>query len=472
MVQTDEGEGRMSKCIKESHINILFKMVYLIHLFLSMIVYTAGNKISLILLLICGVIIGIYRIIHIKDYLKFQNVFIMLAFLVSYIIPNIVFIKYGITEQAQMFVWMVFQFFLVYTFNIENKISDIYKEMKILFYTIILLSTIASSVSLGMMFANYSTVVTSIGGNTFLTGLTKWGRLYGVYNEVNYASVFTIVSIFLAHMFLKQTNKKFSKVCLISSNVIQILYIVFGQSRTAQVCIIMAAVVLLICKTLENVNKKYILKNSITALLIIVISFWGFPKVVSLYNIIDFDTFSGSANIDKKEDDDKIEMGREDLESGDISNRRFDIWASSLDFIKDEPIFGIGNRNIIAYAQENIPDSYMITNDLFDFDAFHNTLIDIVVSQGVIGLLIALVLVYRVLKYVVARWKFLDEKERYVCNYLLSIEIMIAGSAMFLSHVFYVNILTTYCFWLLLGYLIVILSKASNNVDERVVDVN
>ncbi|MBQ8804708.1 MAG: O-antigen ligase family protein [Tyzzerella sp.] len=459
----------MHKSVKETYINVLFKIVYLVHLFLSLLVYTAGNKISLILLLICGVIIGVYRIVHIKEYLKFHSVLILTAFMISYIISNLIFVRYGVMEQFQMLVWMGFQFFLLYTINLENKVSDIYKEMKIVFYTMIVLSTVVSAIGLGTMLANYATVVKSIDGRLFLTGLTPWGRLYGIYNEINYASVFTLVCIFLSHMLLKQNNKLTVKVCLVCSNVIQILFIIFGQSRTAQVCIVMASVVLLICKTLEDVNKKNIIKNSVIGLIVVVISFGGFPKVVTLYNSIDFD-LSSSIDTDETEqdsqEDPKIEMGRDDILTGDISNRRFDLWRSSLDFIKNEPIVGVGNRNIVAYAEEYLPNTYLIANDSGAYDAFHNTVVDVAVSQGIVGILILLILVFCILKFIVGRWKCLNDKDKHICSYLLAIEVMIAGSAMFLSHIFYVNILTTYCFWLILGYLIFLLSKA--NLEKEI----
>lgn len=455
----------MYKKIKETQINILFKLVYLVHLFLSLLVYTAGNKVSLILVMICGAFMGIYRISHIKNYVKFESIFVLVAFLISYVISNLLFIKYGVVDQIQMLVWMIFQFFLLYTFNVENKMDDVYKEMKIVFYTIILLSTLASAISLGMMLANYSTVVTSVDHREFLTGLTPWGRLYGIYNEVNYSSIVTLVAIFLGHMLLKQANKIVIKICLWCCNIIQLLYIIFAQSRTAQVCIVIASVVLLFCKTLEDLNKKTIIKNLILSVCVVVIAFGGFPKVVSLYNSIDFGVMSGNKDDDSK-DNSKIEMGRDDIQSGDISNRRFDIWESSLDFIKNEPIFGVGNRNIVPYAEDYLPDTYMLTNDLHVFDAFHNTVVDVIVSQGIIGVLILFVLVFSILRCVVLKWKCLNENDKHTCSYLLAIEVMTATSAMFLSHIFYVNILSTYCFWLILGYLIFILTKTNSEKES------
>lgn len=71
----------------------------------------------------------------------------------------------------------------------------------------------------------------------------------------------------------------------------------------------------------------------------------------------------------------------------DISNRRFDIWKSAVEIFKTSPVFGISRANILPYVDDNLPDSYLVTNEYMRFDSMHNMFFEILVSQGAVGLI-------------------------------------------------------------------------------------
>ena len=72
------------------------------------------------------------------------------------------------------------------------------------------------------------------------------------------------------------------------------------------------------------------------------------------------------------EESNHLEIGREQDISGDISNRRFSIWKSGIDLFAESPLIGVGGySNIVTFAQENIPTTYLVANDYKIFDSFH-----------------------------------------------------------------------------------------------------
>ena len=58
-----------------------------------------------------------------------------------------------------------------------------------------------------------------------------------------------------------------------------------------------------------------------------------------------------------------------------------------LKFLKTSPVFGISRANILPYVDDNLPDSYLVTNEYMRFDSMHNMFFEILVSQGAVGLI-------------------------------------------------------------------------------------
>ena len=102
------------------NLELVFKVCYLVHLLMAFNAYFAGERImnvTLVLTLFFGGLMGIMRLIRIKDYITFPNILWLIAFIGSYAITALVNIRYGLFESAQYFVWLLFQFGLLYTFD-------------------------------------------------------------------------------------------------------------------------------------------------------------------------------------------------------------------------------------------------------------------------------------------------------------------------------------------------------------------
>ena len=164
---------------------------------------------------------------------------------------------------------------------------------------------------------------------------------------------------------------------------------------------------------------------------------------------------------EKEEEEELIVIGRQDVSSSDVSNRRFDIWKSGLEISQTSPVYGIGFANIKAYALDKCSETYILNNGYKEFEAFHNMIMDVLVSQGILGLIVlGTIIIYFVVSILRKLKKvFMEDENAETTIMLMSCVVMLLTSSMFLSEIFYVNNACTYVFWLLLGYLYYFLKK-------------
>ena len=171
--------------------------------------------------------------------------------------------------------------------------------------------------------------------------------------------------------------------------------------------------------------------------------------------------------IRKEKDKQKLEIGRQSNDiNGDVSNRRFAIWGSGLEIFKSKPLTGVTFRNYVPYAEDKLPDTYIVHNDFDKFRSMHNSFVDILVSQGILGVVIIAAYIILVLVLIFKNFfKFKGEKYKYH-TVLLSIIAPIFASMMFYSETFYMNTGGAFLFWLALGYLIQSVTSKNSEAKE------
>ena len=103
-----------------------------------------------------------------------------------------------------------------------------------------------------------------------------------------------------------------------------------------------------------------------------------------------------STVFDKKEVSGKLE-GRVDLtrpdvaKSTDVSNLRFTIWKSAIEIFQSSWLFGTSPKNMIAYAQDILPNTYIAQRNFSVHNAYLNTL----ASTGILGGITFVVFLFR-----------------------------------------------------------------------------
>ena len=65
-----------------------------------------------------------------------------------------------------------------------------------------------------------------------------------------------------------------------------------------------------------------------------------------------------------------ISLDRKDVvDNSDISNMRFSIWKSSVEIFKTSPIYGTSPRNLLSYAHDKLPNTFISQKSI----VVHNT---------------------------------------------------------------------------------------------------
>ena len=160
---------------------------------------------------------------------------------------------------------------------------------------------------------------------------------------------------------------------------------------------------------------------------------------------------------------DLARVGREDNQIGegkDITNNRIAIWKNAITIFKQHPIIGISYRNIREYAYDNIRTEYA------GFESMHNFFFDILVSQGIVGVTILLMLIVWVLWTLIKKYKSLSEYREF--SFLLAIIAAIFASMLTYSETFYMNTGGAFLFWYVLGYLVNFKNKDNESIEEKV----
>lgn len=452
-------------------LTMVFKWLYLLHIFFagnSVLYETPIEKCTSLLVVSIGMVVVIWRFLHIREYIRYPFLKLYILFAAAFALTMVVNWKYGWIPNLKILIWMTFQFAALYVFDLKRSKVDIAKEFKISLYIIIGYMTVANLVSIIMLFTNYLYYRILDESTTFLIGVAYWGRLYGVHADPNYSAVVTVIAIMAAIYMFLCTNKRWIKCLMVISVVIQFTAMTFSASRTGLVTMCVCAILFsFIYSIMKNVKIAKSAVIAVFAFLLVI----GLNKVIVItYN--EFVTITNQVENDQQDETQNetelVKIDRDEELSGDISNRRFDLWKNATQIFGKNPILGIGFGNNVAYAREELPDCYMLTNGFAIFDAFHNVIMDLLASQGIVGLVIFMVIIILSLKYLLSNIKRIEDEDKLKCILLFVCCVGIVVSGMFVSHILYVNNQTTVVFWLLWGYLMYYVTVGSVNNKEEI----
>ena len=447
-------------------ITSLFKYCYIIHILLAfntLLVDKAILNVTSVIVLVLGVVCILYRFVHIKNYIRYPFVILYILFLVLFGVSCLFNIHYGVTENAKIFMWMTFQFGLLYAFDLKKDEEKVRNEFRISMFLIIGITSVMNLISMIMMFVNYCGYCILDDGRSFLIGVAYWGRLYGIHTDPNYGSVLSVIALIAGIYFFLKLKKTWLRVLMIISAALQAMFIIFSASRTGLVATCVCMLLFWFMYSLHK--KKKIIRACIVAVVAVVVVLGVNKGVVVGYNY----TVTQISKLqeehkkpDKKDEEKKDEMvklGRKEELEGDVSNRRFDLWKNAVDMTKTSPVVGVSFGNFIPYAEENLPDCYMISNDFATFNAFHNMFMDLIASQGIIGFIVFIGIMLSSLWYLLKHYKTIPEADKPVCAFLFSACAAMLVSSLFVSEILYVNNQVTVLFWTLWGFLIYFVKK-------------
>lgn len=401
-----------------------------------------------------------------RIFLRAKNIIWLLIFLVVCLISSIINVKYGILGNIRNLVWLAISFLLLYPIDGERSIEDVKKEIKFIANILILVWFVACLVSIGMFLLQFGVYVDVYPDSFARLGFVE-GRLFGIFEDPNYAAVVAVIVILFSIFNVKNSSKQFFKIFYFSNILINFCYLVLSGSRTAEVSVILVTFLLAyfaLLRKFEGRKANLILKQlaiviiSLTCSLALTFSIFYTRKMLSYLPELmglPFQTTSASEPRARKH----VDTTREDINnSTDVSNCRFKIWKSALELFESTPILGTSPRNMRAYAKAEFPNGFIAQRSY----AVHNAYLDVLTSTGIIG---ALVLAIFFVKYLTCIFKFLflnlKSKNYYMVLFNFSVVTVVAISAFFLSEIFFVNTIGVLAFWLNLGYSCYFIEKDS-----------
>lgn len=136
----------------------------------------------------------------------------------------------------------------------------------------------------------------------------------------------------------------------------------------------------------------------------------------------------------------------------DYSNGRLSIWKDGLEIVASSPIIGVGFRNIVPYTLEHFPDNYLVNNEQEgQYDSLHNLELDILVSQGIVGILIFLALFVNICVMIVRRAGRIRVEDRKEGTLAFAAVASLGAAVTFLSFIFICQMIprisASGCFW-------------------------
>ena len=453
-------------------LSFFLKIILSIHFLLNLTSYANGFNYLMVPSAILMLLIVILNVKNKEKIIKNKKYWLLGFFLISYLFTFIINTKYNVVGTIKTLIWSIIHFVFVFGYYDVDSKKQAKRELKWLLIIMLAVVSIINIDNLLMLLNRTTKLITSFEGELHYIGLTKWGRFYGNFYDPNYSSVICSCGAIFALYLFRKSKKIPMKIALILTLILQIGYIFFGESRSGLVAFAVAIFTYIIGRWLYiSKNRKVV--NLILQLICGVVIIVVLPKTtLKLYNkMVDTDNNENvnteqTEEKDKKED--KVEDKKEDISIGrqdnkqDISNRRFDIWKSGGEIFSHNFIWGVGFPNILYIAKDKFPGIYIVNNDLADFDAFHNVVIDIGVAQGLIGLTIAFIFAIYILKDTIKNWKDFMKEDAEEKVMIISCLVSVLASAMFLSEIFYINNACTFIFWLLFGYYNYYLDRSKN----------
>lgn len=366
--------------------------------------------------------------------------------------------------------------FLFYGIHAEKSNLRVKKEMKRLFDVLIVMTDLTMLIGL-IVFAIFPSGLSLIG---YHFGIME-GRFVGIIPNANVTAFYAVIAIVLCSMQLRIRRADHSigkkrKVWYIASMVMNSFVLVLTDSNASMVLVM----VYLSFLFFYELFKEFSLKKTPTFLLRIAASVLASVMVVTTCLFIRANVQKGMAYLltphqseiviskDLNASDDNLKLDKTELsqkpankkkalghQNTNIDSGRFVLWRQALGLIELYPLFGIGKDNIADYGVNYLGGIRYSNLGGYKYVDFHNGLLTITVSFGIVGLGLFLVFALTVAKAILKSIFKHKIRSRRDGNVLVLIAGFCAGycvysmfeAALFLDYTYRV-----YIFWLLVGF--------------------
>ena len=112
-----------------------FKCIYFLLVLLSfnsLCALRSGMSYFSYAVALLGGFVVLFRLLNFKKYISARGIVWLVLFCGGYLLSTLLTRQYGLMENIQALIWMVIQFFIVYTYNNSAPVEQDKKEIKIL----------------------------------------------------------------------------------------------------------------------------------------------------------------------------------------------------------------------------------------------------------------------------------------------------------------------------------------------------
>lgn len=444
-----------------------FKLLYMLFAIFTYCNITLGRPVMSVVVnavLLVGAGTMLLRLVNLKGYIKTPGLLFAVIFIFSSFVSLVMNTKYGFSDGFKGLVWMGFHFFAFFACDINRDTEAYKKEFKVISWFFTACMFVLSFMSLLQFFTGYTVIEYTPGKPAYLAGFV-WGRLWGMFYDPNYGSVYAAVAIVFSLYYIKNIKKLAVRIALIFNITVQFMYISFSDSRTGLVTVFCCMFAFAYLIAVKKIKLKKIMLQLVAIALAVVI---GAASAVIPVAIKDVNNMLQAPGQDitvtpgDEGGDGEIDttIGRGGELEEDISNRRFDIWMSGVEIFETSPIFGVSFFNLMKYAEAELPETYLVNNDHGKFGNMHNMFFNVLAGQGVIGTAALLAFAVYMIIYILRRIFKVEGEDYGYLAVLLTCVVAGFSSSMFLTDLIYVNSPTSVMFWLFLGYIVHYLKKS------------
>ena len=450
--------SKMDEYFEKSKLWIAYLFVFISILSMSSLVYKIANPLykglsAIVVLYICYTLLFKWKKITVDR--KFLSLFGLLAG--SHLLSAI-FNRSGHLIGNVIEILFMVTYILLFTMLESGQLKKLFDWIT---YTIQIIS-FSSAIFAFTLLVSKVLILFKIGQQSYYYGVMN-GRLWGIVNP-NASAIFSYISIVLA-MYLIHKGSKYS-VYLKLNNVIQLVYFATMQSRGA-----LLSLVLMIGFYSFFINRGKLAKRFlifIVSALLVSAANIGLSYVTSIYissgkaTVLDLNKGQSYAETDSSV---IKKTGELHLIETTPSGRTY-IWKNAIKMGSAKPIFGYGVRNVPDYYTKYF-SKFEIQNSLIGGN-FHNILVTIFVSSGILGLVSFLLL----LGYIIKRFlTYLIVSKKNSEKLIMILFFGILFGQLFESQIMYSTNFINIIFWLIIGYGLVICKRDEDIRYQEVTDI-
>ena len=450
--------SKLDEYFEKSKLWIAYLFVFISILSMSSLVYKIANPLykglsAIVVLYICCTLLFKWKKITVDR--KFLSLFGLLAG--SHLLSAI-FNRSGHLIGNVIEILFMVTYILLFTMLESDKLKKLFDWIS---YTIQIIS-FSSAIFAFTLLVSKVLILFKIGQQSYYYGVMN-GRLWGIVNP-NASAIFSYISIVLA-MYLIHKGSKYS-VYLKLNNVIQLVYFATMQSRGALLSLVLMIGFYSFFINGGKLAKRFLI--FIVSALLVSAANIGLSYATSIYissgkaTVLDLNKGQSYAETDSSV---IKKTGELHLIETTPSGRTY-IWKNAIKMGSEKPIFGYGVRNVPDYYTKYF-SKFEIQNSLIGGN-FHNILVTIFVSSGILGLVSFLLL----LGYIIKRFlTYLIVSKKNSEKLIMILFFGILFGQLFESQIMYSTNFINIIFWLIIGYGLVVCKRDEGIRYQEVTDI-